>query len=98
MKNILVTLLVSAVLALTATPVLAIATPTAAVEAAQVVNINTAGAAELQTLPGIGKATAEQIVQYRLENGRFSSTEELVRVKGVGPKTLEKIRALITIQ
>lgn len=62
------------------------------------VNVNTATAKDLQTLPGIGKVTAERIVAYRTEKGKFRSSADLLKVKGVGEKSLEKIRALITIE
>lgn len=87
-----------------ATPLLAAPAPeqansnnaTAAVAAT--ININTASAAELQSLPGIGKKTAESIVAYRSEKGNFKSTRDLVKVKGVGDKTFEKIRNLISVE
>lgn len=97
MRKWFVFFLLAASLILPATPTLATGKPAAAVAATRV-NINTAGAPQLATLPGIGKATAEQIVQHREEHGRFSTTEELVKVKGVGPKTLEKLRALVTVE
>ncbi|MBN2465159.1 helix-hairpin-helix domain-containing protein [candidate division WOR-3 bacterium] len=62
------------------------------------VNINTADAGLLQTLPGIGPRTAERIIQYRETAGRFGSIEEIQNVKGIGPKKYEAIRALITVR
>lgn len=65
---------------------------------AQAVNINTADAAALaRELKGIGPAKAEAIVQYRKEHGPFRSIDELALVKGIGPKALDKNRALIRI-
>jgi len=61
------------------------------------VNINTAGAAELDTLPGIGPAIAQRIIDYREQNGLFSSPEDLQNVSGIGPKTYEKMAENITI-
>lgn len=61
------------------------------------VNVNTANADELKTLPGIGSKTAERIIEYRKENGNFKSKEELLNVKGIGKKKLEKIKSLIEI-
>ena len=55
------------------------------------VNINTAGVAELEALPGIGQAKAEAIVKYREANGKFKTPEDLMQVKGVGEKVFEKI-------
>ncbi len=61
------------------------------------ININDAGVDELVKLPGVGRATAARIIEYRRKNGPFKSVEELVRVKGIGPKKLSKIRALVTV-
>jgi len=62
------------------------------------VNINTADAELLQTLPGIGPMTAGRIIQYRETAGRFSSVEEIQNVKGIGPKKYEKLKPLITVR
>ena len=59
------------------------------------VNINVADAALLETLPGIGPATAAKIVDDRTRNGRFGSIDELRRVSGIGEKKVEAIRDLI---
>ena len=69
----------------------------AAQEADIRVNINTAGAAELDELDGIGPALAERIIEYRELNGGFSSVEELINVSGIGAVTYEKIRDDITV-
>lgn len=61
------------------------------------VNINTAGPDELQRLPGVGPATAQKIIDYRNQVGRFTSAEQLVDVKGIGPKTYEKMRPFLRI-
>lgn len=61
------------------------------------VNINTAGSDELQRLPGIGPAMAQRILDYRNEQGRFQSVEELVEVRGIGSKTLEKMRPFVSL-
>ena len=61
------------------------------------VNINQASAAEIaEVLIGIGMSKANLIVSYRKDNGPFKSLEDLILVKGIGPKTLEKNRAKIT--
>lgn len=60
------------------------------------VNINTATAAELDTLPGIGPVKAQSIIAYREANGRFSSIEDLILVDGIGEKTMAELRPLIT--
>lgn len=60
------------------------------------VNINTASQEELESLPGIGPALATQIIAYRDANGPFKKIEDLVDVPGIGPKTYEKVKDLIT--
>jgi len=60
------------------------------------VNINTATADELAALNGIGKVKAEAIVAYRTENGKFQTADDLIKVKGIGSKIIEKIRSEIT--
>jgi competence ComEA-like helix-hairpin-helix protein len=60
-------------------------------------NINTASAAELELLPGIGPALAARIIEDRLAAGPFKSVDDLDRVKGIGPKTLERVRDLCTV-
>lgn len=61
------------------------------------VNLNTASAAELETLPGIGPALAERIVDHRTANGPFVSVEDLDDVSGIGAATLEELRPLVTV-
>ena len=58
----------------------------------QEVNINTADQQLLTQLPGIGPVTAEKIVEYRKTNGKFKSIDELTSVKGIGDKTLVKLK------
>jgi comEA protein len=65
--------------------------------ATAVVNINTATSAELQTLPGVGAATAARILEYRQKNGGFKKVEDLMNVRGIGEKTFLKLKPLITI-
>lgn len=61
------------------------------------VNINTANEAELQTLTGIGESRAQAIIDYREENGRFKSIEDIKNISGIGDKMFEKIKEHITI-
>ena len=68
-----------------------------AATAPQLVNINTADLAQLQTLPGIGPVLAQRILDYRQENGPFSTLSELTNVSGIGEKTLEGILDHATI-
>jgi competence protein ComEA len=61
------------------------------------VDINRASAEELESLPGIGAAKAEAIVKYREEHGKFKKKDDLVQVKGIGSKIVEKISSDIEI-
>ena len=61
------------------------------------ININTASAEQLTALNGIGDAKAAAIVEYRKSNGPFKSVDQLVDVKGIGLKLVEKNRDMITI-
>lgn len=61
-----------------------------------VVNINTADIKELDGLPGIGKSTAQKIIDYRSEHGSFGSIEELMEVPGIKQGTFDKIKDLVT--
>jgi len=64
-------------------------------QSGSLVNINTASVAQLDKLPGIGPAFAQRIVEYRESNGDFTSTQELMRVKGIGQKTYEELKDLV---
>ncbi len=61
------------------------------------INLNTASATELATLPGIGPAIADRIVAYRESNGPFQQIEDIKRVKGIGNAIFEKIKDRITV-
>jgi competence protein ComEA len=61
------------------------------------VNLNTASVAQLEGLPGIGKAMAERIVEYRQKNGSFKKAEDLMNVRGIGEKNFLKLKALVTV-
>lgn len=62
------------------------------------VNINTADQAQLDTLPGVGPAYAQRIIQYRELNGPFKSIEDIKQVSGIGEKRFEQLKDLITVQ
>ena len=61
------------------------------------INLNTAPAADLETLPEIGPVLAQRIVDYRTAHGPFESVEELARVEGVSARTVETLRPLVTV-
>lgn len=61
------------------------------------ININTASKEELDTLPGIGEATAQKIIEYRNKNGKFSNIEEIKEVSGIGDSKFEKIKDYIKV-
>ncbi|MBL9031418.1 MAG: helix-hairpin-helix domain-containing protein [Phycisphaerae bacterium] len=62
------------------------------------VDLNTATAAELELLPGIGPALAKRIIDYRAAAGRFRSVEDLDNVSGIGPKIMERLRPLVRVE
>lgn len=61
------------------------------------ININSANIDMITTLPGIGKVTAEKIIQYRIENGKFKKKEDLIKIRGIGQKKFEKIKDLFIL-
>lgn len=104
MKKLMVILVALASLTCTVSPLLAaeaVGTATTAKESATITNltnVNTATAAEIEKLPGIGKKSADAIVAYRTEKGKFKTPKDLLKVKGIGKKTLEKIQALVSFE
>jgi competence protein ComEA len=68
-----------------------------AVAAAGPVDLNTATLDQLDTLPGVGPATAQAIITYRTRNGRFRSVTELLEVPGIGPTKMEALRPLVRV-
>ncbi len=61
------------------------------------VDINQAGVAELEKLPGVGEQVAKRIVAYREENGPFEKAEELMNVRGIGEKSFLKLQPHVTL-
>ena len=61
------------------------------------IDLNQAGEAELRELPGIGPAMAKRILQFREDHGRFKRVEDLLKVKGIGEKSFQKLRPHITV-
>ncbi|HIU25610.1 MAG TPA: helix-hairpin-helix domain-containing protein [Candidatus Copromorpha excrementigallinarum] len=61
------------------------------------ININTADSGQLQEITGVGPVTAEKIISYREENGRFDSIEDIKNVSGIGDKTFEKMKDEIKV-
>jgi competence protein ComEA len=81
-------------------PLAQTATPKADANAAKpavMVNLNTATAADLQQLLGIGAKTAARIIEYRQKKGPFKKIEELMNVQGIGEKSFLKLRSQITV-
>ena len=63
----------------------------------QKIDINTATVEQLTQLQGIGPAIAQRIVDYRSSNGRFNSIEEIIKVRGIGASTFDKIKEKIVV-
>ena len=70
---------------------------TATVMSTEVVNLNTATATQIASLPGIGPKTAELVVQYRTKNGPFKKIEEIMNVRGIGEKSFLRIKDRLTV-
>lgn len=62
------------------------------------ININTATQTELETIPGIGPSTALKIIEYRIQNGKFNSPDDLKNINGIGESKFENIKAYITVK
>jgi competence protein ComEA len=73
------------------------AKPKAAPVVSTPVNLNTATAADLEALPGVGAATAKLIIEHREKNGGFKKVEELMNIKGIGEKSFLKLKPMVTV-
>jgi competence protein ComEA len=62
-----------------------------------IVNLNSATAAQIASLPGVGDKAAQRIIEYREKNGGFKKIEELMNVKGIGEKSFLKLKPLVTV-
>lgn len=80
-----------------ASPVITTPEPEVVTSTTELIDINIASAAELESLPGIGPTTAQKIIDYREQNGPFLSIEDIINVPGIGPGTYERIKDLITV-
>ena len=88
-EDLMKKLLLAALLALSLSPLAAMASSQ--------IDINSADAATLEQVRGIGPAKASAIVAYRQENGLFKSVDELVNVPGIGERSLEQVREQVTV-
>lgn len=61
------------------------------------INLNSATAEQLDTLDGVGPATAQKILEYRTQHGGFSSVDDLAQIPGIGPKKLEALKTQVTV-
>ncbi len=77
------------------TPV--VETPSSATKPAPI-NLNTASAAELERLPGVGPVLAERIIAYREQNGRFRRAEHLMMVRGISDRKFRELRSLVRVE
>lgn len=66
-------------------------------QTSDLININTANAETLDALPRVGPKTAKRIIEHREEHGGFKAIEEIMNVKGIGPKTFERLKDKITL-
>ena len=73
------------------------APPPSAAPSKPAINLNTATIEQLDALPGIGKKTAELIIEYRTKSGGFKRIEELMNVKGIGEKSFLKLKPLVVV-
>ena len=70
---------------------------TAAAAQKATINLNTATLDQLETLPGIGRKTAERILEQRQKSGGFKKIEELMNVKGIGEKSFLKLKPMVVV-
>ncbi len=97
--NVLFVLLIALTIYIPATLSLAATKSTKenAVVQMEKININTSNIELLTSLPGIGPKTAQNILAYRTENGKFKTVEDLMNIKGIGEKSLKKMKPYLTL-
>jgi len=103
-SNLIITTLLALCMILSITPAFAAKSSTDTKAAAEItsqaiskIDINSADVETLAQLPGIGQKTAEKIISYRKTNGQFKNIDDLLNVKGIGQKKLDKMKAFITL-
>ena len=74
------------------------ASTVSAAAAKTIVNLNTATVDQIEALPGIGRKTAERIIEFRTKNGGFKRIEDLMNVKGIGEKSFLKLKPQLTVK
>jgi len=91
--------LVLALAGATAAPVAAAppAAPNAAASEARPIDLNTADSAALESVPGIGKSLSQRILSFREKNGPFQSVDDLLKIQGIGEKSIQKLRPYLTV-
>jgi competence protein ComEA len=97
MRTTIGALLMAMLVALPVSSVLAQSDKPAASTAKPALNLNTATLDQLEDLPGIGRATAERILEYRQKQGGFKKIEELMNVRGIGEKAFLKLKPLVIV-
>ena len=73
------------------------AAPKATASEARPIDLNTADLAALESVPGIGKSLSQRILTFREKNGPFQSVDDLLKVQGVGEKSIQKLRPYLTV-
>ena len=73
------------------------AAPKPAASEARPIDINTADSAALESVPGLGKSLSQRILAFREKNGPFQSVDDLLKVQGVGEKSIQKLRPYLTV-